>query len=359
MLLLVNTIQLFGQQCYIIEGRTSTQLDRKPVMLFTFKQNKIDRVDTTYISNGTFRFKGDPNTKELSIITSGNYPDTVRSLELVLESGTIQVNLDTVPFVSGTSLNDKWQHFWTYYNAKVELWKKIEAAKLANQSTVESETELDKLNKESPDIITFTNNNISNVLGQELFRKYCLSMWYEDFFEIYALADPQLKADPVIAEAFKNSRKSKEDHEQKNKNTVLGTQYKDFSLLTTDGKVKKLSEYIGKSNYVLLDFWASWCGPCIAEMPNIKRVYDKYKDKGLEVISVSIDQHKKPWIDALGKIDQNWVQLQCSKADIEKLQEAYNFYGIPYVILINKQGIIENINMGGDYLDQLMQVSIR
>ena len=85
----------------------------------------------------------------------------------------------------------------------------------------------------------------------------------------------------------------------------------------------------------------------------------KYKDKGLEVISISIDQQKKPWIDALGKIDQNWIQLLCPKADIKSLQDAYNFRGIPFLILINKKGIIENINLRGDFLDQLMQITIR
>lgn len=358
-LLLINSIQLFGQQHYIIEGRTNPELDRKPVMLFTFKQNKIDRVDTTYISNGIFRFEGDTNMEELSILTSGNYPDTVRTVDLVLESGTIQVNLDTVSFISGTPLNDKWQHFWTCSNAKAELIKKIEAAKLANQSSVEYEMELGKLKNENSDMIAFTKNNISNVLGKELFRKYCLYMLYEEFFEIYALADPQLKTDPLITEALNQYQRRKAEHEQINKNTIVGTQYKDFSLLTIDGKETKLSDYIGKSNYVLIDFWASWCGPCIAEIPNIKRVYDKYKDKGLEVISISIDQQKKPWIDALGKIDQNWIQLLCPKADIKSLQDAYNFRGIPFLILINKKGIIENINLRGDFLDQLMQITIR
>lgn len=358
-LLLINSTQLFGQQHYIIEGRTNPELDRKPVMLFTFKQNKINSVDTTYISNGIFRFEGDTNLEELSILTSGNYPDTVRTVDLVLESGTIQVNLDTVSFISGTPLNDKWQHFWTCSNAKAELIKKIEAAKLANQSSEEYEMELGKLKNENPDMIAFTKNNISNVLGKELFRKYCLYMLYEEFFEIYALADPQLKTEPLITQALNQYQRRKAEHEQINKNTIVGTQYKDFSLLTIDGKETKLSDYIGKSNYVLIDFWASWCGPCIAEIPNIKRVYDKYKDKGLEVISISIDQQKKPWIDALGKVDQNWIQLLCPKADIKSLQDAYNFRGIPFLILINKKGIIENINLRGDFLDQLMQITIR
>lgn len=108
-----------------------------------------------------------------------------------------------------------------------------------------------------------------------------------------------------------------------------------FELLSIDGKKVSLNDLLGK--YVILDFWASWCGPCIGEIPNLKNVYKEYKDRGLEIVSISCDKNDKNWKDAVSKEGLTWVQLTSKGTDIFK---KYGVRGIPRIMLLDKSGKI-------------------
>ena len=88
-----------------------------------------------------------------------------------------------------------------------------------------------------------------------------------------------------------------------------GSQFKDIALQTPQGATKRLSDYCGKGNYVLVDFWASWCGPCRAEMPNVKKAYEKYHSKGFEIVGVSLDNDKAAWTGAIQRMNLTWPHL--------------------------------------------------
>ena len=101
------------------------------------------------------------------------------------------------------------------------------------------------------------------------------------------------------------------------------------------GEIKQLSDYVGKGKYVLIDFWASWCGPCRNEMPNVKAAYEKYASKGFEVISISIDKKQKAWRTAIEELGMNWTQvLNVDAADV------YGIYAIPTTFLVDPEGIV-------------------
>lgn len=116
---------------------------------------------------------------------------------------------------------------------------------------------------------------------------------------------------------------------------AVGQPSPDFELKTLEGKTMKLSDLKGK--YVLIDFWASWCGPCRKEIPNLKKVYAGYKDKGLQLIGVSIDKSEEAWRKAVNEEQLNYLQLHDPEGKTSKL---YNFSGIPFIILISPEGII-------------------
>lgn len=94
----------------------------------------------------------------------------------------------------------------------------------------------------------------------------------------------------------------KKDEEEQRRHMQL-EKFIDIELITLEGERKWLSEYVGHSKFLFIDFWASWCGPCIADIPKIKQVYEKYKDKGLEVLSISMDYTNKSWTIAMDKVD--------------------------------------------------------
>ena len=101
------------------------------------------------------------------------------------------------------------------------------------------------------------------------------------------------------------------------------------------GEIKQLSDYVGKGKYVLIDFWASWCGPCRNEMPNVKAAYEKYASKGFEVISISIDKKQKAWRTAIEELGMNWAQvLNVDAADV------YGIYAIPKTFLVDPRALL-------------------
>ena len=128
----------------------------------------------------------------------------------------------------------------------------------------------------------------------------------------------------------------------------------ELALPNTDGEVIALSSLRGK--VVLIDFWASWCGPCRMENPNVVRTYNKYKDKGFTIYSVSLDQDKNAWIKAIEADNLSWPN---HVSDLKGWQSAaaakYNVNSIPATFLIDGEGRIIDQNLRGPALEQKLQ----
>lgn len=143
---------------------------------------------------------------------------------------------------------------------------------------------------------------------------------------------------------YKKDIKEKVAAEMKNK---IGSKATPFSFPTPEGKKLGLNDFKGK--YLLVDFWASWCGPCRHEIPNIKKVYTKFKDKEFDILSVSIDKSKEKWLQALKEEGMEWSQIQAPESGKQVMKD-YQFSGIPYIILLDKEGKIIAKNLRGDKL---------
>ena len=103
----------------------------------------------------------------------------------------------------------------------------------------------------------------------------------------------------------------------------IGERFPNAKVKDNAGEIKQLSDYVGKGKYVLIDFWASWCGPCRNEMPNVKAAYEKYASKGFEVISISIDKKQKAWRTAIEELGMNWTQVLNVDAAVFAVQDIW------------------------------------
>lgn len=120
--------------------------------------------------------------------------------------------------------------------------------------------------------------------------------------------------------------------------SAIGQPMIDFTQGDVNGQPVRLSDFKGK--YVLLDFWASWCGPCRAENPNVLKAYNKFKDKNFTVVGVSLDDKADKWKDAIAKDGMPWMQVSDLKGFRNEVAQQYGIQAIPCSFLIDPQGII-------------------
>lgn len=125
-----------------------------------------------------------------------------------------------------------------------------------------------------------------------------------------------------------------------------------FKAPTPDGQ--ELSLYDLRGHVVLLDFWASWCGPCLAEMPNVKEIYRKYHDKGLEILGVSLDSDRKPWLASIEKNELNWHHVSTLNKFDCPIAQQFRVTGIPRMYIIDKNGKIIAQDLRGEDLARKM-----
>lgn len=137
------------------------------------------------------------------------------------------------------------------------------------------------------------------------------------------------------------------------KAVAKGARFADYAITMADGTAAKLSDFLGKGNYTLLEFWASWCGPCRGSIPHLKQLYGLYHPQGFDILSVSIDQDKNAWQKALAEEGMKWHQAT-PVGNVQDICHTYNFNGIPYCLLVDPQGNIVDTNTRDGFLDSYL-----
>lgn len=290
-----------GNNGYTVTGTVEGAADGDTVYLETVEGRQFVKLDSAVIKDGTFTFKGTQDTAVNRYISYKAEGKDGAAIDFFLENGKIKINLSQENnSATGTANNDAYQEIRVQINGlnkqMMTIYESMSDTTLTDEQREAKSKEMENLeNSMISAIKAGINKNITNPVGVLLLKQ---NYYYMDVADL----DPLM---PQIPAAYDNDEaivKIKSNVE-KMKATAVGQKFTDFEMQTPEGKNVKLSDYVGKGKVVLVDFWASWCGPCRREMPNLVEAYAKYKNKNFEIVGVSLDQSADAWKEAIKKLN--------------------------------------------------------
>lgn len=343
-----TVISCGGNKGYVINGTIEGAEDGDMVYLQKVEERRLVKVDSAQIAQGKFTFKGIQDSVVSRYITCTPTNQESIMTDFFLENGNINAKLSAEENkVIGTSNNNTYQKIKEQikgFDKQInEVYGSLSDTTLTAEAKQAKINEIESLQEQ---IFSITkdgiNANIDNPVGIYLLKTNYYYLTVEDLAPLMPKISEKYAADPVIIQIKENVSKMQA--------TAVGQKFTDFEMLTPEGNPIKLSDYVGKGKVVLVDFWASWCGPCRREMPTLVEAYAKYKNKNFEIVGVSLDQSQEAWVESTQKLNITWPQMSDLKYWNSEGAKLYAVSSIPHTVLIDGEGIIIARGLHGEGL---------
>ena len=317
------------------------------------------KVDSCEVKEGRFQFKGD-TVPEYSVIYFIQSQDG-QLAPIFLEEGRMNITMRADYFLGSVTKGTVNNNLWSLHQLQTRYW--VDSMLLASNThymrygrgSYEVEDSLFKFR---------TREQNSKKLNMEKYMaKFYNDQGFATFIMLFEMTN-ELSLDELkelrgqLDEKLNNHPYTKElDEIIANKEFKVGVEAPEFSIKGMNGEEIELKNYAGK--YVLLDFWASWCGPCRNEMPNVVKLYKECKGKDFEIIGISLDQKPEPWKKAVKDLKMTWPQACDFQVWYGPVARKYNLSAVPYTVLINPEGKIEALNLRGEELIDTIKTALK
>lgn len=342
---------------FSIKAKTNVA-DDALVILSRITDSKLDIKDSTYVKKGAFTFEGEAEGESSLYFITFN-TTSPPGIPLVLESGAkVTMNITQNGTIYGVNMQGgkynkemlNLYNTYTGFETKMAAFnKEVEAIDPASATEELRASTTQRYNA----LILERSKNIENFIRNEKATP-------ATYFAVkYLFNKPEPKL--IVLASDKMSETLPESSYTKNLQalakqlgpTITGALAPDINLATPDGGTLALSSLRGK--VVLIDFWASWCGPCRRENPAVKAIYDKYKDKGFEIYGVSLDNNATQWKAAIAKDKLTWKHVSDLKGWKSSASQLYGVRSIPATFLLDKEGRIYKSGFRSHELEGLLQ----
>lgn len=334
---------------YTIKGTIEGVAEGDTVYLQNFVDGSLVKMDSAVVKGGAFEFKGTPDSVTVSRYVTYRKNGMRMTAMVFIEKGDITLNMGAeANKVAGTMCNDAYQQFMDKFVAvNKEMSEIYQKSKTDTTLTDDQRKDLEKQLAEKDSLGTemvynCINENINNLVGVQLLTSYANAF---ETAKVKALLDKV----PAAYSADKDIVALKE-HIATIEKTEVGQKFIDFAMNTPEGKEVKLSDFISQNKYTLIDFWASWCGPCRAEMPNVVAAYNAFKAKGFGIVGVSLDNNAEAWKKAIKDLNITWAQMSDLKGWSCEGAKLYGVRAIPATVLVDQEGTIVARNLRGEEL---------
>ena len=317
------------------------------------------KVDSCEVKEGRFQFKGD-TVPEYSVIYFIQSQDG-QLAPIFLEEGRMNITMRADYFLGSVTKGTVNNNLWSLHQLQTRYW--VDSMLLASNThymrygrgSYEVEDSLFKFR---------TREQNSKKLNMEKYMaKFYNDQAFAPFIMLFEMTN-ELSLEELkelrgqLDEKLNNHPYTKElDEIIANKEFKVGVEAPEFSIKGMNGEEIELKNYAGK--YVLLDFWASWCGPCRNEMPNVVKLYKECKGKDFEIIGISLDQKPEPWKKAVKDLKMTWPQACDFQVWYGPVARKYNLSAVPYTVLINPEGKIEALNLRGEELIDTIKTALK
>ena len=334
------------ENAYTINGTFEAAGENDSVSLQLVEGRKLVDLQKVPVVNGKFQIKGIADSVQVAAVSVGD-----AFCQLFLEPGQIKVDLKLgqMVFALGTPNNNAYESFMSDMKALedeyAEIARNAQDPELTDAQRKEIKEQLGNFEAKYYEAVKNSiNDNVGNDFG---LYNLCNSYYYYTPEELAPVLEGYIAAFPTNARLKQIKR-----HNDITLETSVGKQFKDFEMADVNGDMHSLAEYIAANKVTLVDFWASWCGPCRAEMPAVKAAYDAYKKKGFGIVGVSLDSNQSAWTSAIKNLGMEWSHLSDLKGWNNAAAKLYGVNSIPATVLVAQDGTILARNIRGEEIQK-------